>query len=276
MFFRKVSRETHDDGWVYTFVYEDYKDENEDDSHLMKYRFFGMNLRYNYNENYHQTITRNFEDATVSREPYIEIIIPPFLMLGEGSEAEKKDMQLIETILDSSNSVEDLLSINSDNYIFEVIDKEMFFKLMRTALEGEPQKEGGDWDKPIYAFFSEPVYLSDYKFQIAFLQETGGVDEIYIDVLYQTGDNYNDYVKLSDLVENNSATAEQRQAFAKITEIVNGIKESDTFIFESESYKADKIGDVDFSRLYNFLNNIHDNKFDLYSKGPHVEIVEKD
>ena len=275
-FYRKVARESLENGWVYTFVNEGYKDENADDSHLIKYSFFGMNIRYKYDDNYIQKIVR--EPESDRGHTITQIVVPPFLALGDGSEAEKRDMQLIDSILDYENkSVEDLLALDPDDYSFEVIDKEMFFRLMKTALTSEPQKESKDityWDKPGHAFLTEPMYLSGYKFQIAFLQETGCVDELYIDVLYQTGDGYKDYVQLSDMVDNQTATAEQKQAFATIRSIVDDIKESESYIANADGYKEDVIGGVDFSRLYNFLKNIHENKFELYTEDPHVETIE--
>lgn len=276
-FYRKVARETLDNGWVYTFVNDGLKDENADDSDLIKYSFFGINLRYKYDDNYVRKVVHEPESPDKGK-PFTEIIIPPCLLLGDGSEAEKRDMQLIDTILDYKNkSVEDLLALNPDDYEFEVIDKAMFFRLMKTALTSEPQKEGNDqayWDKPTYAFYTEPTYLSGYKFQIAFLQETGCVDELYIDVLYQTGDDYKDYVQLSDLVDNQTATAEQKQVFDNIVKIVADIKENENFIVNAAEYKDKKIGEVDFSRLYNFLNNIHKNNFKVYNEEPRTQIIE--
>ncbi|MGI6744941.1 MAG: hypothetical protein ACOX45_01975 [Acutalibacteraceae bacterium] len=276
MFFRKVARETLDNGWVYTFVYEDFKDKKNTDSGLIKYSFFGINLRYKYDDNYINKVVHIPENPEKGKT-YTDIITPLFLMLGEGSQAEKNDMQLIEKILDSQKSAEELLALNPDDYTFESVDKEMFFRLMKTALTGEPQKEGEDksyWEKPCYAFFSEPTYLSGYKFQIAFLQETGCVDELYIDVLYQNGNGYKDYVQLSDLVENNTATEEQKQAFERIVKITEEIKENENYITNADEYKNEMIGGVDFSRLYNFLNNIHTNKFELYHENPRIETIE--
>lgn len=274
-FTRKVAREVTEDGWVYTFVHEENKDKNKDDSGLAKYRFFGMNIRYKYDENYISTNLR-VPESERGGDPYTEVIIPTFLALGEGSKEEKEDMELIAKIIDSSHSVDYLLSLNPDDYEFKVVDKNMFFRLMRKALTSEPQKEGTDityWEKPSYAFLTEETYIDGYKFQIAFLQETGCVDEIYIDVLYRTGDKYNDYIQLSDMIDDNSATQEQKEAFELITEIIQGIKENNLYNYNGESYKDLVIGGIDFSRLYEFLENIHNNNFTPYDDEPIIEIV---
>ena len=275
--FRKVAREARDDGWVYTFVYADYKDKNADNSGIFKYRFFGINLRRKYDENYIQKIVHEPEDPDRG-STYTEIVYPSILVAGRGPAAESRDMALINnTILDNSKSVEELLALDPDDYEFESVDKEMFFRLMRTALTGEPQKEGTDqayWDKPTFALMIEPVYLSGYKFQVAFLNETGSVDEMYIDVLYQTGNGYTDYVQLSDLAESGSATEEQMQAFEKIREIADGIKENDSYFANADEWRDLQIAGIDFSRLYTFFEKLYKNDYSAYLEEPYSEIIE--
>lgn len=256
-FFRKVARETLDNGWVYTFVYEDLKDESADNSTGIKYSFYGINIRYRYADKFEGD--PNASDMSDSQN---------CLLLGYGSDAEARDMELISSMIYKDKTVEELLSLDPNDYEFEVVDKDIFFELMRKALTSEPQKEGTDltyWEKPVYAFMAEPAYLSGYKFQICFLHETGCVDELYIDVLYQTGNGAKDYVQLSDLVDNGTATEEQKQAFDLICSIVNDIKENENYIVNSENYENKKIGDIDFNRLYTFLENIHNNNFESYN-----------
>jgi hypothetical protein len=274
--FRKVARETRDNGWVYTFVYEGYKDENMDDSTLLKYNFFGMNIRYRYDDDYVMKVSSEPKNeaekllGTKTRK-----FVPPLLMLGEGSPEQARDMKLIQKIIDPKKSVDELLALNPDDYNFETVDKDMFFRLMRQSLTSNPQKENPDksyWEKPSYAFLEETDYLDGYKFQIAFLQETGFIDEIYIDVLYKTGDNYKDYEQLSDIVGNNTATDEQKQIFEEITKIVNATKKSGLYIANANDYKDKEIGNVDFSRLYTFLNNIHENNYGIYTDRAPIEI----
>lgn len=276
-YYRKVARETLDNGWVYTFVNEGNKSKFMDDSDLIKYSFYGINIRYKYDDAYIKKIVR-IPESERGGDAYTEITVPPVLIFGEGSQAQEDDMELISKILDSKNSVEDLLALNPDDYEFKEVDKEMFFRLMRTALTGEPQKESKDityWEKPSYAFFNEQTYIDGYKFQIAFLQETGCVDELYIDVLYKTGDGYKDYVQLSDLIDSNTATEEQKQVFDMIKKITSDIKEQDIYIANADDYKDKVIGNIDFSRLYIFLNNIHENHYDQYLDGDLVIKTEK-
>lgn len=273
LFFRKVARETLDNGWVYTFVYEDYKDESVDDSGINKYCFYGMNIRYQYDDDYIQIQAQQLQDKI-----YNAVVVPTCLIAGNGPTAEGRDMELInKSILDRNKSVEELLALNPDDYEFESIDKDMFFRLMRTALTGEPQKEGSDqtyWDKPTWAFLSEPEYIDGYKFQLAFMQETGCVDELFIDVRYETGSGYKDFVQLSDLVENGTASDEENQIYEKIQVITNDIKVSESYIVNAAEYQDMVIGDIDFSRLYTMLNHLHLNNYSIYISGQQVEIIE--
>lgn len=98
VFFNKIAREKKADGWVFTFVYQDYKDENADDSELLKYTFFGINVRYKYDDNY---ATKNVVYPKDNNPDgiYTEIIPPLFLLWGNGSAEQKADMALISSIL---------------------------------------------------------------------------------------------------------------------------------------------------------------------------------
>ncbi len=272
--FRKVAREECEDGWVYTFMYEDYKDEKADDSGLLKYSFSGINIRYTYDKEYIQKKVIYPEDE--NDDIITQIIYPTFLLLGDGSADEKADMALIYEILTPDRSVEELLAIDPDAYEFKTVDKDMFFRLMHTALTGEPQKEGSKlsyWDKPSYAIMCEEAFLSGYKFQVSCLHSTGFIDVIYIDVLYQDNSSDCGYVQLSDMIDNNTATEEQKKVFEKIKQIAEEIKGTDNYLINADSYKSLTIGDVDFSRLYTFLENIHNNSFEEYIIHPRVETV---
>ena len=55
----------------------------------------------------------------------------------------------------------------------------------------------------------------------------GCVDELWIDLLYQTGEGYRDYVQLSDLVASGEADAEQREAFALLGQVAERVKDSE-------------------------------------------------
>lgn len=273
-FFRKIARERLDNGWVYTFVYGDWKDEDADDSDIIKYMFYGVNIRYRYDDDYVETIVHEPE----SPEGGLRVIeYPSCLIAGHGLEAEARDMALInETILEKSKSVDELLALTPGDYEFESIDEEMFLRLMKTALTGEPHKENPDmtyWEIPPWALYSEQAYLSGYKFQIGYMMGTGCVDELFIDVLYPTGDGFRDYAQLSDLVDDGRATEEQKQVFEKLQGIAEEIKENESFIWGAEDYRDEQIGDIDFSRLYSFLKNIHENKADGYLCDPVIETV---
>lgn len=251
-FYRKVARCALDNGWVYTFVRDGMKDGN--DSQIFKYSFKGINIKYKYAEKY----------GGISSEADL---ITGCLLFGNGSDAEKRDAQLIASILSNDKTDEELLALDPDDYTFEVIDKEIFFSLMREALTGEPQKEGTDqnyWNKPEYAFLTEKMYQNGYKFQICFLNETGLIDELFIDVLYKTGEGQMEYDQLSDLVASGRAAAEQIEAFELIQSIVRNIKENVSYIDNADSYRDKTVGGIEFSRLYNFLEDIHNNRIEDY------------
>lgn len=252
-FYRKVARRTLDNGWVYTFTREGTKD--GDDSNVIKYIFYGINVKYKYAEKY----------GGVSSEQNLDT---GWLLFSQCSEAEKRDAELISSILSNAKTDEELLALDPNDYTFEVLDKDMFFELMREALTGEPQAEGTDqnyWDNPYFAFLEEQAYLDGYKFQICCLNETGLIDGMFIDVLYKTGEGATEYDQLSDLVATGKATAEQTEVFELIQSIASDIKENTSYISNAESYRDKIVDGIDFSRLYDFLNDMHNNRFEDYT-----------
>lgn len=260
-FSKKMARVVQEDGWVYTFDYLYSKDGSDSDT-LIPFQFYGVNLRYRYNDAYTETIntTENGKNVTKTVPAVIQ------MLGGANSQGIKNDMKKVAEILDYQNqdvTPEELLAINPEDVVFEELDKELFFGLMNEALNAEPHPEG-DNVLPVYALMTEPEYLSDYKFQIGFVSDMGTVDVIYIDVLYRTGDAYNDYIQLSDMIDDGTASTEQKQAFDLIKSISAGIVRDNNLMYEHGSNKDKKIADIDFFRLYNFLNDIENNNYDRY------------
>lgn len=270
--YEKIARKVTDDGWVFTF--EQYGSKTGDDSNLCRYSFSGFNLRYRYDDAYVQTVTHSTDSGVTVRERRI----PAMLDWGYGPPAQQRDRALIETILANNKEPEELLALDPEDYRFESIDGALFFDLMREALTGERHAEGTNhayWEMQEKAFLTEPVALDGYKLQIAYLSTLGCVDEIYIDVIYPTGDGNQDYVQLSDLVEGGEATKEQRDAFALLQQISERIKTEDSFLAGAESYQGKEIGGVDFSRLERFLHNLHENKWEQYQVNDVYEAIKE-
>lgn len=273
--FRKIARERHSDGWVYTFEYQDFKDENADDSEMLKYTFYGINVRYTYDEDYIQKRVVYPEDNNPDGI-FTEIIPPSVLVLGDGSPEEKADMDLIASLLSPDKRVEQLLALKPEDYEFKAVDKEMFFNLMHKALTGEPKKEGTKalyWDKPIYAVLCEPQFISNYKFQVICLHSTGFADVVCADILFKDTQSTTGYIQLSDMVENGTASPGQKQVFEKLIQITAAIEGTDNYLINADEYKELTIDGIDFNRLYVFFENIHNNNFARYSYTPETVTV---
>ncbi len=255
VFFRKVAREMGEDGWLWTFVQHGMKN-GEMTPDLVVFTFYGINLRYRYDDAY---IYHNY--TPMSHGMVLHTTYAPAIMLaGFGPEAEARDMQKIDEFLASTRDPQELLSQDPDSLDLEVVDKELFFRLMRQAIEGDPQPEGTNmvyWSLPSWALLGEQEYIDGYKFQVGITNETGGVDKVYIDVIYETGTKYNDYIQLSDMVDNGTASAQQVEAFRKLEAITLAMEQQESYIAMGEEYKALELGGIQFSRLYDMLNNIH-------------------
>ncbi len=262
VFFRKVAREMGEDGWLWTFVQNGLKN-GEMTPDLIVFQFFGINLRYRYDENY---IRHKYTEMSHNMVLHTTIA-PGILLAGFGPEAEARDMKKIDEFLASIRDPQELLSQDPDSLDLEVVDKELFFRLMHQAIEGDPQPEGTNtvyWSMPSWALLGEQEFVDGYKFQVGITNETGGVDEVYIDVLFETGKGYNEYIQLSDMVDNGTATADQEILFQKLCDIVQNMEDSDSYIAGSDEYKSEIVAGIDLSRLYSFLYNLHTGNWTPY------------
>ena len=290
-FSRKVARRAMGDGWVFTFTADQLKEGEDPD--LIPYSFFGVNLRHRYDDDYLQVAAHRGEDP----QPYLqrysdyllhpaeipgsgsvvrELWVPDKLYWGEGSAAQQRDMEQIEAILGSGMTPEALLALDPADYSFASFDKMIFFDLLREALTGAPHEEGTDLNyhelQPV-ALLTEPDWRDGCKLQIGWLSEMGCIDELFIDLLYKTGEGRRDYVQLSDLVEAGEATPEQREAFALLQTVAERVKTSNRFLAGAELYRGRTLAGMDFDRLWTFMNDLHENKPEAYYKQPEPETI---
>ncbi len=249
--YRRIARLVQEDGWVYTFIENVPAD--GDHSDIIRYQFQGMNMRFRYGPD------SSAEDPA------------PMQMWGSANAAQLADRKILNTLLkDPCLTPEELLTLDPEDYTLQTLDKDIFFSLMRQALTEDPVP----WGKSAayrnlinQAFLWEPNYLSGYKFQVAFLHGTGCVDELYIDVLYPTGDGEGDYVQLSVLVEEGKANAQQIALFQELQRIAQTAKAEESYIAGAQSYRDKEFDGVRLSRLYRFLKDIHENNLERYDDG---------
>ena len=257
---QKVAILSQDDGWYYTFSHS-YYEEEDNDSGLIPFNFFAINLRYRYNDAYMTT------EKVVVDDKVVDKVVPQTVQIlgASNSEEIKNDMYDVAELLKYDGgevTKEELLELTVDDIEFEELDEGLFIGLMKTALNSEPHKEGKYAEIPSYALLTEPEYLSNYKFQIGFLNYMGCIDVIYIDVLYKTGSEYDAYIQLSDMVDSGEASEEQLKLFEKIQDISKGIVEENNFTYKEDGENV--IADVDISRLYNFLTDIENSNYTKY------------
>lgn len=261
-FEQKVSYLVEDDGWVYSFSYTYDKGGLNDDA-LIPYNFMGVNLRYRYNEDYVTTVTY-MEDG----EKKTKIVPQTIQVLGEANDSGiKNDMEEIADILKyqaGEVTTQELLDLTVDDLTFEELDENIFIELVQAALKGEAHKEGNYDYLPQYALLTEPEYLNDYKFQVGFVSSVGCIDVIFIDVLYRTGNDYDSYKQLSDIIDSGTASDEQKKIYNMIEEITTGIVENNNILYALGEYENENIDNIDFSRLYSFLKEIEANNYYKY------------
>lgn len=241
------SHRMFDDGWVYMFDYFYFKDGHTQDD-VVPYTFSGINLRYRYADGYN--------DGSIQ-------------MLGEGNDpAIKRDMDKISELLHYNDlpapSKDEMLAIEPDSMTFESLDRSLFFDLMQEALTKKPVADG-KYEIPRYALLTEPTYNDGCAIQIGFTCSMGWIEAMFIDVLYPTGSGIRDYVQLSDIVDNGSATNEQLELFELLCSISDGIVENNDIQFGRSEYGDMIVSSLKLSRLYSFLSDIENSHWSDYS-----------
>ena len=267
-FFQRASYTDEASGWYYTIIFTGYPGVNDPYAAT----FVGIDLRHRFAENSWSEGYQTGFDLNGERYYQINRLRSQFIFFGS-SEAEKRDRRLIDEILKkildpSTNGGEP----DPADYAFEALDKEMFFDLLKQTLVDAPVMTG---DKKHGAMspigtYVEPEWQDGYRFQIIGAERTEGIDEVYIDVLYRTGDAYDDYVQLSDLAEAGKADAAQQELFSLLQEVRAAIKEKNSFTAMEAALSEKKIEGIDFGRLNCFLQALEEGNAEKYHEDPSV------
>ena len=264
-YFQEASYTDEENDWYYSIIFTGFPGLYDP----MHAGFIGIDLRHRYvegcwDESYQMHIGPD-------GNPCYEIIRRQSTgrWFGQGSEAEKRDRKIVEEIMKKVLDPDDSGDPDPSDYDFEVLDKDMFFDLLKKALVSAPEEwSGSKRDSSLgTGTYVEPGWLDGYRFQIITAVRTDGIDEVYIDVLYRTGDGYNDYDQLSDLVEAGNASAAQQELFALLQDVRAAIKEQNSFTAMNELLGEKKIEGIDFARLITFLNYL-----DLGYDADHTEL----
>ena len=226
--------------------------------------FIGLDLRHRYEEGrWAEVYQQESEDRYM-----INRVQAKGIWFGEGSDAEKRDRKLVNEIL--QKALDPQISGDPDpaDYSFEVLDKDLFFDLLKKALAAAPDEwTGKRRDSTLSTeILVEPEWQDGYRFQIISPVRQSGIDEVYIDVLYRTGDGFNDYVQLSDLAEEGKADALQQELFLLLQDVRAAIKEENSFTAREAVLKEKSIEGVDLGRLITFLQDLERGDLSIFGK----------
>ena len=226
--------------------------------------FIGLDLRHRYEEGRYNEFT--YPDGT--RGYMIVRRQATGRWFGQGSDAEKRDRKLVNEIL--KKALDPAIAGDPDpaDYSFEVLDKDLFFDLLKKALAAAPDEwTGKRRDSTLSTeILVEPEWQDGYRFQIISPVRQSGIDEVYIDVLYRTGDGFNDYVQLSDLAEEGKADALQQELFLLLQDVRAAIKEENSFTAREAVLKEKSIEGVDLGRLITFLQDLERGDLSIFGK----------
>ena len=252
---RRFAYELLDDDWVAVFRY-DYG--GEDVMPPYYFIFYIKNMRYRFNEEWTESWTEN-TDRNGNKVYDVSYTIHPDKSWFSLNNSRRRDRETINELFDTL-SPEQMLALKEDDLQFEELDKALFLRLIRKALTEEQAPEKDVPKHQIDYFYSmeyESSYRDDYKFQVCYLMSLPGyLEKIVIDVLYKTGEAYNDYVQLSDLVRDGRASTQQQEAYAFIRKIEDAVVAQNRFDALSDEYEDLEIGGIDFSRLWQFMQDL--------------------
>ena len=229
--------------------------------------FIGLDLRHRYEEGRWAEVYQ--QESVGGEDRYmINRVQATGRWFGQGSDAEKRDRKLVNEIL--KKALDPAISGDPDpaDYSFEVLDKDLFFDLLKEALAAAPDEwTGKRRDSTLSTeILVEPEWQDGYRFQIISPVRQSGIDEVYIDVLYKTGDGFNDYVQLSDLAEEGKADSLQQELFLLLQDVRAAIKEKNSFTAMEAVLKEKSIEGVDLGRLITFLQDLERSDLSVLEK----------
>ena len=229
--------------------------------------FIGLDLRHRYEEGRWADAYNEFTYPDGTRGYMIVRRQATGRWFGQGSDAEKRDRKLVNEIL--KKALDPAIAGDPDpaDYSFEVLDKDLFFDLLKKALAAAPDEwTGKRRDSTLSTeILVEPEWQDGYRFQIISPVRQSGIDEVYIDVLYKAGAGFNDYVQLSDLAEEGKADALQQELFLLLQDVRAAIKEKNSFTAMEAVLKEKSIEGVDLGRLITFLQDLESTEPGAYS-----------
>ena len=259
------SYELLDGDWVAEFYYYYYpKELFAYEPAPYAYSFAINNMRYRYNEQWTESVTKN-QDRSGNTVYDVGYSIYPVKSWFSVSDSRRNDLEKLKDLLAQGLSPEQMLALDEDALQFEELDKDLFFRLMRKALTDNQKTEKDVPSRQLDYYYSmeyENDYSDGYKLQVCYFGAGGNMgqdcylEKIVIDVLYKTGEKYNEYDQLSDLVKDGKASAEQQEAYALIRKIEDAVVAQNRFSALSAEYEDLEIGGIDFSRLWQFMQDL--------------------
>lgn len=259
------SYELLDGDWVVTFNYYYYpKELFPYEPAPYSYTFGIVNMRYRFNEEWTESVNIDQErdGGTVY---YVHYSIFPVKSWFSVNESRRNDREKLKELFAQGLSPEEMLALDKDALQFEELDKDLFFRLMQKAFAGDQKAEKDVPSRHLDYYYSmefENDYQDGYKFQVCYLGGGGDmgqncyIEKTVIDVLYKTGEKYNEYDQLSNLVKDGKASAEQQEAYALIRKIEDAVVAQNRFSALSAEYEDLEIGGIDFSRLWQFMQDL--------------------
>ena len=228
-----------EDGWYYQFLIAPSIADGDTNNFLI-----GCNLKYSSLDNYYVPVLSE-DGELIDKWPSEPTLSTSQVSINGVTEAEEVD--IIEEFFDEKQFNREITVQDLGDLELYHLDKKFIVDLFNAAYNSE-------YDKTITKFnLSSCSIQSDteqdgYKYNIGVMHVRRGIGAIRIDLLY------NDGTYLSDLIEDGSATNEQK-------EIYDDFKKIEDYIVENQEVNIRDVFDLDddvYIRLFNIIEKFDD------------------
>lgn len=229
------------DGWYHYFLITDLGEQND-----KIYGYNGCSLKYNKLDGYN-VLVMDEQNNVISRIPTY-----PSLIVSEKSVSgvmEKDEISMISDYFNNKQFSSKIQLSDLNDLSLVNFSKEEIVNLYNEAIKEDGVHQIGKYNFSDCSVFEEKTESKE-KFQIGVLINFGVLKKLRIDIKYDDG-SY-----LSDLIENNTATQEQKEMYKSFDEIENYMLKSQKFDIKEH---FPKYNTESYTRLFQFLKNQGEN-----------------
>lgn len=235
----KCSFKEKENNWVY-YMCVDYRKDDETKK-ITSATFGGINMKYSELDDHYIEVI----DDTTNR--VVDKIKTEYVSLANG-QSTREEMKRINLFLESKKFNKNIELKDLKDLETEYISKETLVEMYNDAFNSE-EKEVGQYITKSFAGAVNSEYLDNYKYQIVYIIDYGNVSKLNIELIYKDG------TFLTDKINNNTATADEKDMYITLEKIENIIIKDNDFLAGIQ--KNTEKNNFDFNELNRILKKLN-------------------